>query len=285
MKDTINIIDEENVSRETLKNDDAKPKRTRAFALQCYDKRDDLVAFLSRTPWIQHWALCTHDKDVWTKADEKEDSTHKEGTLKGVHTHVLIYTYEAKTSTAIRKNFARFSKEINPDNPQNTLCQVMNDTVKMWRYLRHLDNPEKYPYTEEERICDDKTHWTKYEKTDGLNDVSRNTGFAMYQDLLNGTSTKDMILRYGKEYIYHAKHFKEVLADTYHDETQGARLSCDSYVDQYMLVTTATILRNQLNPKDYPPDFLLHFEKALLQALNSASLLDEYFVYISKTEK
>lgn len=158
--------------------------------------------------------MCTHDRDI------KEDGTPKE-----VHTHILLYTYDAKTSSALRKIFDRFSAELyegTDKEVQNTMCQVLYDTVYMWRYLVHKDDKDKAQYDDLERICDDFAYWTKLEKSQGMTDSKENMGLQVFNDILDGVTTRELIERYGKDYIYHAHMYKQVVCDYNREESVKA---------------------------------------------------------------
>lgn len=180
--------------------DDAKSERSRRFNIRTYISPETLHKFLRTCSWLQCWAYCVHDKDRDT-----------DGNLKQKHTHVLLYTYSAKTASAIEKNFDRLDAQTRAENakPESTHVEIMRDTTASWRYLIHADDPDKYQYPDSERIANDKSWWVKYECTDGLNDVANNTGLAMLEDRMSGMSTYDMTVKYGKEWLYHKKHIED----------------------------------------------------------------------------
>ena len=203
------------IALDTPKGHATKPKRVRRFCLVTYIDREPLERFLKRSAWIQHYALCTHDRD---KLDD--------GTIKELHTHIVLYTFEAKTLSAIKKNFDRFAGELvmRTDNPaQNTLVQDCHDVTSQYRYLRHLDDPDKVQYEECEVFTDNDSYWKELCRTNGLNDSSSNTGLQMFDDICEGVSTREMILRYGKEYIYHCHNFKEVVKDHVNEITNPVK--------------------------------------------------------------
>lgn len=200
---------EDDEKKETTQGSVSSTKsRIRAFSLSTYI--EDICAletFIKRAPWISHFAYCTHDRD-----------TYANGERKPTHTHILLHTYNAMTVSAVRKRFNVLARSLNPDNPQNTLGKGLGDAVHMWRYLRHLDNPEKAQYEEHERVCDDYSYWYKLEKTSGMNDSSNNLGLAMLTDYMNGIHPLEFAHRYGKEGIYHYTHFQKFAYECYkHD--------------------------------------------------------------------
>ncbi len=154
-------------------------------------------------PWVHHWAYCLHDKDL------KDD-----GTLKEPHTHVLIYTYSAKTSSAIKRNFDNLDKATRFGDclPQATHVEIMRDTCGSWRYLRHLDDLDKFQYSEDERIADDKSWWFDYERTDGLNDSSNNRALAMFDARANGMTPREFFLNFGRDGLFSLRHVDDAIA-------------------------------------------------------------------------
>ena len=188
-------------------------RRVRRFCISTYIDFNQVERFVRRSPWIQHFAMCKHDRDV------KED-----GTPKDVHTHIILYTYNGHTTSAIRKNFDNFSAEIYKDKQEqieHTLVQECHSVVAQFRYLRHLDDSNKAQYDEIEVVTDDNIYWKDLCRSNGMNDSSVNYALQMFDDMLDGVSTREMIVRYGKEYIYHSHSFKECLTDHYKESPRG----------------------------------------------------------------
>lgn len=191
----------------TSKPKHSEEKRERKFCLTSYIDCNSLLHFLKRSEWVQHWSMCTHNNDVL-----------EDGTAKEEHTHILLYTYNAKTASSVKKLFDRYSKEIYASTEieaQNTLCQVCYDMPTQWRYLIHADNPEKAQYCEIERICDSFEYWNKLEKSAGMNDGADNLGLAMLRDYMDGVHPLEMARRYGKEYMYHLTHIQKVAYEVF----------------------------------------------------------------------
>ncbi len=187
-------------------------RRDRKFCITTYIDRDNLLRFLSSSSWIHHWALCCHDKDV----DNGENKVY--------HIHVVFYTFEAKTASAVRKLFDRFSSSLYGENDkQNTLVMPCLDVVAQYRYLIHADDPQKFQYSHIERLTDNDVYWNKLERSAGLNSVSNNTALAIFEDILAGVSTRELTCRYGFAYIQNIGRFKIALAD--HLTENGGELS------------------------------------------------------------
>ena len=194
---------------------------SRNFCINTYLSVNELEMFLRSRDWISHWCYTTHDKD------KTEDGTTKEK-----HTHVLLYTYSAKTSSAVKKNFDRYSKEITKDGdePQNTLVQICHDMVSQYRYQLHLDDPDKYQYSVHDRYCDDVRWWSKLENTDGMSDV-KNTALQIFNDMLEGATVVELTERYGKDFVYHYAHYQKVLAQHFREQYLAEK--SDMRVEEY----------------------------------------------------
>lgn len=196
-------------------------KRDRKFCLTSYIDKDYLYQFLKRAEWVQHWALCTHNQD------KNEDGTPKE-----VHTHIVLYTYNAKTASAVKKLFDRYSAEIYRDSePQNTLSQICFDMVTQWRYLIHADDKEKFQYSDADRYCDNYGYWHNLEVSAGLNDSAENIAFAMLQDFMSGMHPVEMTKKYGKDFLYHLSHLQKASYEIYKRDglTQNQGLDLREY--------------------------------------------------------
>ena len=187
-------------------------KRTRKFSCSTYISPKALEKFLKGSPFIQHWAYCSHDKDISENAqgDKIIDMETGEPIFKEFHTHFLLYTYEAKSSSAVRKIFDRYSTDVYSGEGQvmqNTFVEPCNDMVSQWRYLIHADNPEKALYHPDERICDDVVYWGHLEKTNGLNDANDNKYHHILQDVMRGMSPFELSQKYGYAYIANVQKF------------------------------------------------------------------------------
>lgn len=195
-----NLVDIVNGDKE---KEASKLKRTRRFCLTTYIDENAIYPYLNRLQWVQHFAFIVHNKDK-----------NEDGTTKEKHTHILLYTFEAKTASAIKKNFDNFSAEYYKDKEQevqNTLVQECHDIVSQWRYLIHLDDKDKYQYDKQDIVCDDLSYWNTLDRTNGMIDHSKNYGLAILDDYLSGTDCYTMAQRYGKEWIYHIAHYQNAV--------------------------------------------------------------------------
>lgn len=223
-------------SRRCLKTEEP---RSRWFCLTTYIPFDEVVKYLGYCTYVKHWSAILHDKDV------QEDGTPKEP-----HTHVLLYTYNAKTSSAIRKKFNNLALEVlkEGEEPQNTLVQICNEPLGMYRYQLHLDDKDKHQYLEEERICDDISYWLDLERSDGGSD---NIAVEIYDSIVHGMSSRELLVRYGCEYAHNVGRYKELVVDGFR-ETHSAKPLFDELYDSmiYDLVESCGFICEQ-SKKDF----------------------------------
>lgn len=219
----------ETTDNDTKANVKLPKQRVRCFSLSSYIDTDSILTFLKRADWIHHWAVAYHDKDV-----------KKDGTRKEPHTHVLIYTFCGKTCSSILRHFDRLAFALSNDNPQSTLIEIPTSMEVMYRYLLHLDDPEKFQYDPSVRITDDMMYWSKMEKTDEMT-ASKNYGLSMVNDLLDGVNYRTMCERYGKDFIYHAKYVEDMASKIAIQENSLAKESiCDANLFRPILLQEYT---------------------------------------------
>lgn len=168
---------------------------SRAFTLVTYIALAEILTFLKMSTWVHHWALCVHDMDLNT-----------DGTPKTEHIHIVLYTFSHKTSSAVQKNFDRYSNEIYrycEQDPQNTRCEICYDMLTQYRYLIHKDDPDKYQYSPCRRITDNDIYWNELEYSSGQTDAVKNKALAIIEDMRAGMKEIDLVKRYGTDYVYH----------------------------------------------------------------------------------
>lgn len=224
---------EEHASDEKSKSKGRRSSRSYAFSLSTYIKPEHVLDFLRGAHWINHWSMCYHDKDVWTKKDNQNDPTHIEGEPKEPHTHIVLYTFNGKSSSSVKKLFDRYSIEIyGADKKQNTFCEECTSVAAQYRYQLHLDDPDRFPYPLEVRKTDNQDYWTKFELTDGLN-APDNKALAMIDDILRGVPYRTMTLQYGKDFVYHYNHIYN-MAMRINRQEQGVRQFDEEYIRAYL---------------------------------------------------
>lgn len=238
------------ISPTSADNSDFTKRRSRAFALITYIDSNALEKFLKMSPWVRNWCYCTHDRDV------KPDKTPKEK-----HTHVLLYTYESKTSSAVKKLFDRYSESLyygTGMEAQNTTCQVCFDMVSQYRYLLHLDDKDKYQYEPCCRIVDGLAYWSDLEKTAGMTGADCNKALSMFDDLKSGIGMRDFIVRYGRDGVFLYSRLKDVLI---RDEFEQICDKQDIKSLVWLMLENSEFSKENIEQFWYMFDFLQHETK------------------------
>ena len=161
--------------------------QSRKWSLVTY-LRPDLIAkvFSEKVVQVRAYAYCTHNKD--------------EG--KEPHTHVVVWLNSSYSAASIKNWFRGVDEK---DELANTLAQPCKDMPSAFRYLTHKDNPDKYQYSDNDVICSDPS---LFDETEQIDDT-----FAAVQDLLDGMPLADVAKRYGRDFIYHYSHIRQLVAD------------------------------------------------------------------------
>lgn len=164
-----------------------KNTQSRKWSLVTYLRPQDIAAvFGDKADKVRAYAYCTHDKD--------------EG--KEPHTHVVVWLNTPYAASTIKNWFRGADSK---GELANTLAEPCKDIAAMYRYLIHEDNPEKYQYDPESRICSDPSCFE--------DDVQTDDTWVAVEDLLNGVPLREVARRYGRDFIYHYSHIRQLVAD------------------------------------------------------------------------
>lgn len=198
-------------------------RRVRAFCVITYIHEEAVIRFLKMSKWVQHWALCPHDKDL-----------NADGSPKADHIHVLLYTFNQHTSSAVQKNFDRYAYEIykyTEYEPQNTFADCCENMVSQYRYLIHQDDPDKYQYNPIHRKTDSDYYWWNLESTSGMNSVIENKGMAIVNDIVAGSSERDLVARYGNVWIWHRPQYLQSARQIIREEVLRKEHQTNNIID------------------------------------------------------
>lgn len=200
------------------KTKDPMQQRSRKFCLTTYHSLEVVEGVLKNRP-VRAAVYITHDKDTYTEADEKNNPENVAGTLKDKHIHIMLCTYNAATLGQVRRWFP---------SGQNTLGQVLNDDEQMLRYLTHADNPEKAQYADDEVITygEGREPFLRAALSSGR---SAETAESLINDILNGASTRTLIVRYGSEYIHYRKAYHDAAHAVYFEERDPQRKALEEW--------------------------------------------------------
>lgn len=200
------------------------PGRERQFWIRTYIEPIHVEKFLKTEPWIHHWATCYHDKDF--------NEQHLPVTP---HSHILLYTYDGKTASAVLKRFDGLSREIYKDNPQQTRCEICFAPVRCYRYLLHLDDIDKHLYSPDELHSDNPLYWKKFEQTDGMNGA-HNVALSMFQDMKKGVKTVTMLERYGMNFARMRGNIQNLVEQDYYENRQPNYYNRYDYKNEYVSI-------------------------------------------------
>lgn len=176
---------------------------TRDFSLSTYLPLQ-AVKDLCTQNWISHYAYITHDSD-----------TNEDGTPKQVHTHILLRTVERLSFNAIQRRINRFAYDYyygSGETVQNTFIEFTQDVDDAFRYLTHsteqarLDG--KFQYDSLDIVSDNIGYWRgEYSSTANKN----NNALDIITDMENGLTERQLLVRYGREYLINRSKYKEFL--------------------------------------------------------------------------
>lgn len=162
-------------------------KRTRQFSIMTYVGEKNIQKVLyDHSASIRSFAYIYHDRDETTN-----------------HHHLVIRTYDAWTSVQVNKWFDHFKLEIN----ENTMTEPASDLMALKEYLIHADAESikkgKFRYSEDDII--DGGLFVDIPKKDSYDET-----YEIINAMLQGAPTKQLVRRYGKQFIYHFSQFTAV---------------------------------------------------------------------------
>lgn len=171
-------------------------QRFRKFACITYLSEIQLQQCLQRVgDMIRGYAYCYHDKDV-----------NEDGTLKEPHTHLVFWLYHARSINSIRFWFDRGFRD-DKGEKINTLIQPCHDVKAAAEYLIHKNDPDKYQYPPESVVYSDP------ELFESPDIQKEDTAILALQDLLSGASLESCAMKYGRDFLYHYGHIRQLYAD------------------------------------------------------------------------
>lgn len=184
-------------------------KKARLFALSTYAIDDDIKKVIQyHESQIRYYCYILHDKDI-----------NEDGTLKENHTHIILETYDPYFVETIRKWFKTCIDT--KGELATTLGQNVFDRKGICEYLLHINNPDKYQYSENEITNLPDYHFIK-QTTPRVDDQP---SINIVNDMLAGLDTYQLVQRYGREYIINQGRYKEVIASMIDDRSLPKNLS------------------------------------------------------------
>ena len=180
-----------------MSNPPNSSKKVRAFSIITYCSKVQVGEVIgSHYRSIRSYAYIFHDKDETVP-----------------HFHVVFRTFDAWSIPQIEKWFKGFVDE--KGDPINTFVQRAGDLYALHEYLTHSDaaskDEGKYQYSPSDIISNGL--FDLVPKKDAVDDT-----FEMLEHMLNGASTKWMVRRYGRAFVYHYSQFMAVKEAIQQDE-------------------------------------------------------------------
>lgn len=158
-------------------------KRYYNFSCVTYADVESVQAWLDdNCQIVKHYAYIVHDKDDCEK-----------------HIHLILLLYNNKTCSALFKTFK------NTFNC-NTLVEPLHDTQSCYEYLIHKNNNDKYQYSKNDIITDNKTFFDTLEKNEKY--ITDNS-IGIISDLLDNIPLEDMHIRYGRDFVINFKKYDD----------------------------------------------------------------------------
>lgn len=155
---------------------------------------------------IKSYAFIYHDKDTYINdiLDDKNEIIHKKGDLKIPHYHIYLRLKSRREPDEIKRWF--MPKGLLDVNglPFNCLSQKVKSSVACIEYLTHKNEPEKYQYSENDIIS--------YNIDSVLENDAIDNSIDIVEDMLTGFSTRELVKRYGRDFIYHYNCYSAIVA-------------------------------------------------------------------------
>ena len=180
-------------------------KKFRAFSVITYCSKSQIAEVIgSHNSSIRAYAYIYHDKD------ETEP-----------HWHLVLRTFDAWSIPQIEKWWKGFIDE--KGESINTFVQRATDLYALHEYLTHSDPQSKeegkHQYSPSDIISNGL--FDLVPKKDAVDDT-----YEMLEHMMNGASTKWMVRRYGRAFVYHYSQFMAVKEAMQQDEwMEQSRLS------------------------------------------------------------
>jgi len=176
-----------------VKSKDASlPVRERNFNIVTYVCQDFIKSVLNSHECKASYIL--HDKDNEVN-----------------HWHICLRLKNATTASAVLK---WFNDGVDSEGQcANTFIEYCNNVPSSLRYLIHLDDSDKHQY-----LPDDVFHFGQGAIQDFYDSISNGnpeldsaTRAVLY--LVHGGNVRDACLKFGRDFIYHYKYIRDVIAD------------------------------------------------------------------------
>lgn len=163
--------------------------RLRKFGLVTYlDEHEVITALKNNIDKILRYAYAVHDNE-----NESADN----------HIHILLYTYHPRSYNTVRNWFSK---------RQNTFAKPILDDERAVDYLTHKNEPDKVQYSD--------SIIQKYNfVVDNI--VYDDNGYNILQAVLDKVPLRTIAKRFGRDFIYHYRAYKELAEDIRFEESSA----------------------------------------------------------------
>ena len=183
--------------------------KVRELFLISYLPSADIINYIldKKIKSIKSYAFIYHDKDIYFNDifdDKTNEIIYKKGDLKIPHYHIYLRFKTCREPDEIKRWF--MPKGLLDDNglPYNCLSQKVKSSVACIEYLTHKNVPEKYQYSENDIIS--------YNIDSVLENDAIDNSIDIVEDMLSGSSTRELVKRYGRDFIYHYSSYSAIVA-------------------------------------------------------------------------
>lgn len=178
--------------------------KLKEFFLVSYLPHDALQNILdTKLKQIDKYAYILHDKDVYDKdvVNDVGDVLHHVGDVKAPHTHIYLKLFESRDSGEIQR---WFTKEIDGVR-QNCFLERVHNRIGCIAYLTHRTKQSQHKYQYDLDLI-------KSFNLDGteLDGDCVDNSLDIIEDILNHVPLREMVRRYGKQFIYQYKAYTEM---------------------------------------------------------------------------
>lgn len=183
------------------------PKFTELFLISYLPSTDIINDILDKKiKSIKSYAFIYHNKDIYLNdiLDDKNEILHKKGDLKTPHYHIYLRFKTNRDVDEIKRWF--MPKGLLDENglPYNCLSQKVKSSVACIEYLTHKNEPEKFQYSENDIIS--------YNIDSILENDCIDNSIDIVEDMLSGSPTRELVKRYGRDFIYHYSSYSAIVA-------------------------------------------------------------------------
>lgn len=172
--------------------------RGRNWSIVSYLENEDTILDIIRNcKNIRDYAFIYHNKDITT-----------EGNIKPFHYHIALILRNARTREQVEKLFIGEDKD---GRKINCLAEKTIDNKAIIQYFTHKNHPEKFQYDESLIISSDLKAFTERQ-------TNEDNTFSIVEDMLSGLKLRELVARYGRDFLYHYTQIKTLVGDIVQEE-------------------------------------------------------------------